>query len=288
MLKLGQCKEPQLALLLEIHQMFCKVRKAWQSKDDILLGFMTELYKAYQGVANQPTFDEVNTFCHRCASSKNKDLKEAAAEAMNSMQTTRTNREATSNSSNRSSSTAATTPSTTSAAGSTSSAAEAVAAQAAMEYINAASYYNELMTSMLTSTAAAAAGSTTTDAQAYLNAYTASYNSLLKSLPNTISVSNSSTTTASKTSSSASATSSKTTTTATKIQPAKSTTSISMPASNASPGAITSTKPASIMVVIFLKLKKKIIATYENVFFIMYVSFFFFRKRPQLPANLNP
>ena len=71
MLKLGKCKEPQLALLLEVHQMFCKVRKAWQSKDDNLLGLMSELYKAYQGIANLPTFDEVNTFCHRCTSSKN-------------------------------------------------------------------------------------------------------------------------------------------------------------------------------------------------------------------------
>ena len=51
----------------------------------------------------------------------------------------------------------------------------------ALEYMNAANYYNELVASMMAASSA----------EAYLSAYaaaSASYNNLLKSLPNTISV----------------------------------------------------------------------------------------------------
>ena len=70
-INLGKSKEPQYALLLEIHQMFCRIRKAWQTKDENLVSYMTELYKTYQGIS-AVSFEEVNTFCVRASSSRNK------------------------------------------------------------------------------------------------------------------------------------------------------------------------------------------------------------------------
>merc|ERR1712223_1052714 len=59
--------------------------------------------------------------------------------------------------------------------------------KAAMDYMNAANYYNQAMATMMM----ASAGSSNTSTEAYLNAYAAtaaSYNNLIKTLPNSISV----------------------------------------------------------------------------------------------------
>ena len=262
-IQLGKGKEPQLALLLEVHQINAKVRKAWQTKDENLVAFMIDLYKIFQ-VVPSVTFDEVNTFCVRASSSRGLSYSNSNSRQTDST-STRATRETTSNANQTRAlaTSASSSTSATKAATAGSSSAEAAAAalgitdpsqmKAAMDYINVASAYNELvMASMLTGS-----GGTSADAQAYLSAYaaaTASYTSLLNSLPNTISVSkadkksNSNSGTSSRANSSPSSPSatSATSSSVSKVQSTKSP-SVSITASKVTPINLTSssTKPST-------------------------------------------
>jgi hypothetical protein len=183
-------KEAQLALLLEIHQIFVKLRKTWQTKDEAVVALMTDLYKNVCGTASA-TFEEVNTFCNRAntvdrtASARSTVPRGGAGGGTDTVSSLlKANRDNTSGGSKPGAA------STTATYGMTDAAQMA----AAIDYVNAASYYNELMSSMMTSGTSSAASTTyAAGAQAYLSAYaaaaTASYNSLLTNLPTSISVS---------------------------------------------------------------------------------------------------
>ena len=176
-------KEMQLSLLLEIHQIYGRVRKTLHpQKDEVMTAILTDLYKSIGGAANA-LYEEVNTFCNKASIAEktmgHKEILDALPSMMQKAVAPASKPAATSKPS-----LARQTSSTP-----TTSTAEANSVKAAMDYMNAASYYNEMMATMMM--ASAASGSTSTEA--YLNAYAAasaasSYNDLIKTLPNTISV----------------------------------------------------------------------------------------------------
>ena len=163
-------KETQLGLLLEVYQILVKLRKAYQSKDEALAALMIDLYKSVSSAASA-SFDEVNSFCSRASSTPACATKPATSASKSSNVAGASGnsiREATSKSMSPN-------PAASAAANDPKSMKEA------LEYMNAANYYNELVASMMAASSA----------EAYLNAYAAasvSYNNLLKNLPNTISV----------------------------------------------------------------------------------------------------
>ena len=172
-------KETQLGLLLEVYQILVKLRKAYQSKDEALATLMIDLYKSISS-ASSATFDEVNSFCSRASTPAVATKPATSAIKSSNVAGASGNgiREATSKSMSPN-------PGASSSKGVSSSASAAAndpkSMKEALEYMNAANYYNELVASMMAAS----------NAEAYLNAYaaaSASYNNLLKSLPNTISV----------------------------------------------------------------------------------------------------
>jgi calcineurin-binding protein cabin-1 len=180
----NKSKEMQLSLLLEIHQIYSRVRKTLHpQKDEVMTAIMTDLYKSIGGAATA-LYEEVNTFCNKATIAEKTMGPKEILNAMPSMMVQKAVAPASKPAATSKPSLARQTSSTP-----TTSTAEANSVKAAMDYMNAASYYNEMMATMMM--ASAASGSTSTEA--YLNAYAAasaasSYNDLIKTLPNTISV----------------------------------------------------------------------------------------------------
>ena len=183
-------KEMQLSLLLEIHQIYGRVRKTLHpQKDEVMTAILTDLYKSIGGAANA-LYEEVNTFCNKASIAEKTMGHKEILDAMPSMMqkaVAPVQKAVVPASKPAATSKPALARQTSSTP--TTSTAEANSVKAAMDYMNAASYYNEMMATMMM--ASAASGSTSTEA--YLNAYAAasaasSYNDLIKTLPNTISV----------------------------------------------------------------------------------------------------
>lgn len=158
----SKTKEARLSLLLEIHALHLKLRKSLgHAKDDTISALMIELYKSISGAATA-SFEEVNNFCNKA---------NAAEKKPNLQQGPKPNSEPK--------------PSTSSSKNQDNS-----QVKAALDYMNAANYYNELMASMMMASAVSnPQAASNAEAINLMNAYAAaSYSSLLQSIPNTISV----------------------------------------------------------------------------------------------------
>ena len=181
-------KEAQLSQLLEIKDMYLKLRKAFQGKDETIVGIMSDLYKSIGGNPNG-SFEEINTYCNKALAHERSYQSSKLTNTQNPQEPFKplfpnTFKPKPMPTFPTTSTTAAASKATPPSAASAKK-HDPNTVKAALDYMNAANYYNELMASMMM--ASATSGTSTQDA--YLNAYAAaSYGSLMKNIPNALSV----------------------------------------------------------------------------------------------------
>ncbi len=188
----AKSREGQVVLLLEIHQVYAKLRKFWPKPDEQMNAIMIDQYKAISG-AEKATYEEVSLYCSRALLSEKQASSMASARGSSAAsggtnpggQTVASMLKAKQQQQN-------TKPTASSSSGPKGAAAGATAEMAAaLQY---ASYYNELVKMASASAGGGSASSSTAyaaEAQAYLQAYAAaataaSYSSLLSSLPSSV------------------------------------------------------------------------------------------------------